>query len=90
LPLTPWEAALGATVKVPTLQGAVNLKVPAGTNSGTKLRIGKRGIPKHNHENGDLFAVTQIVVSANPTEQELALFKQLAEVSTFNPRVHFE
>ena len=90
LPLTPWEAALGATVKVPTLQGAVNLKVPAGTNSGTKLRISKRGMPKHNHENGDLFAVTQIVVSANPTEQELALFKQLAEVSTFNPRVHFE
>jgi len=90
LPLTPWEAALGATVKVPTLQGAVNLKVPAGTNSGTKLRIGKHGMPKHNHENGDLFAVTQIVVSANPTEQELALFKQLADVSTFNPRVHFE
>jgi len=90
LPLTPWEAALGATVKVPTLQGAVNLKVPAGTNSGTKLRIGKHGMPRHNHENGDLFAVTQIVVSANPTEQELALFKQLADVSTFNPRVHFE
>ncbi len=90
LPLTPWEAALGATVKVPTLQGAVNLKVPAGAKSGQKFRIGKRGMPKHNHEQGDLYAVTQIVVSANPTEQELALFKQLADISIFNPREHFD
>lgn len=90
LPITPWEAALGATVKVPTLQGAVNLKVPAGTRSGQKLRISKRGMPKHHQEHGDLFAVIQIVVSANPSEQEIALFKQLADISTFNPRAHFE
>lgn len=90
LPITPWEAMLGATIKVPTLQGAVNLKVPAGAKSGQKLRISKRGMPKHNQEHGDLFAVTQIVVSTNPTEQEIALFKQLADTSTFNPRAHFE
>jgi curved DNA-binding protein len=90
LPLTPWEAALGATVKVPTLQGAVNLKVPAGAKSGQKFRISKRGMPKHNNEHGDLYAVAQIVVPSNPTEQELALFKQLADASTFNPRAHFE
>jgi curved DNA-binding protein len=90
LPLTPWEAALGATVKVPTLHGAVNLKVPAGAKSGQKFRIGKRGMLKHNQEHGDLYAVAQIVVSANPTEQELALFKQLADASKFNPRIHFD
>jgi curved DNA-binding protein len=94
LPLTPWEAALGATIKVPTMDGLVSLKVPAGTKSGQKLRISKRGMPKSsqspNHEHGDLFAVTQIVVPTNPTEQEIALFKQLSDTSTFNPRGHFQ
>ncbi len=90
LPLTPWEAALGATVKVPTLAGAVNLKVPAGTSSGQKLRINKHGMPKHNHEHGDLFAVTQIVVPANLSDRERELLKELADTSTFNPRAHFE
>lgn len=90
LPLTPWEAALGATVKVPTMEGAVNLKVPAGAKSGQKLRISKRGMPKHNQEYGDLFAVTQIVIPTQPTEQEIALMKQLSDTSTFNPRAYFE
>lgn len=90
LPLTPWEASLGATVKVPTLDGAVNLKIPAGTNSGQKLRINKRGMPKHNQEHGDLFAVTQILVPANLSDRERELLKELADISTFNPRAHFE
>ncbi|OIQ85048.1 curved DNA-binding protein [mine drainage metagenome] len=90
LPLAPWEAALGATVKVPTLDGAVNLKVPAGTSSGQKLRVSKRGMPKHNQEHGDLFAVIQIVVPAKLSDQERELLKTLAESSTFNPRAHFE
>jgi len=90
LPLTPWEVALGATVKVPTLQGAVNLKVPAGAKSGQKFRISKRGMPRHNNEHGDLYAVAQIVIPSSLTERELALFKQLADASTFNPRAHFE
>ncbi len=90
LPLTPWEAALGATVKVPTLHGAVNLKIPAGTRSGQKLRIAKRGMPKQNQEHGDLFAITQITVPTHPTDQERELLKELANTSTFNPRAHFE
>lgn len=90
LPLTPWEAALGATVKVPTLEGVVNLKVPTGTKSGQKLRISKRGMPKQNQEHGDFFAVTKIEVPAHPTEQEIILWKQLSDISTFNPRIHFE
>lgn len=90
LPLTVTEAALGATVEMPTLEGAVNLKVPAGIASGQKLRIGKRGLPKHNQENGDLFAIAQIVVPAKPSDKERELFKALSEASIFNPRAHFE
>ena len=93
LPLTPWEAALGATVEVPTLAGAVHLKVPAGTNSGQKLRISKRGMPKNNladkPEHGDLFAVTQIVSPTTLSEKERELLQALAISSTFNPRTHF-
>lgn len=90
LPVSVSEAALGATVKVPTLEGAVNLKVPEGITSGQKLRISKRGLPRHNREHGDLYAVAQIVVPAKLSDKERELFKVLSEVSTFNPRAHFD
>ncbi len=89
LPLAPWEAALGATVEVPTLSGAVNLTVPAGTTAGSKLRLAKKGLPKPGGGEGDLYCVAQIV---NPTvlgERERELFRQLAESSRFDPRGHF-
>jgi curved DNA-binding protein len=89
LPLAPWEAALGASVEVPTLAGAVNLKVPAGTSSGQKLRLTGRGLPRPRGGAGDLYAVVQIVVPAQPTERERELFASLEEASTFNPRRHF-
>jgi curved DNA-binding protein len=90
VPLSPWEAALGATVKVPTMNGAVNLKIPAGAKTGQKLRISKRGLPKHNQEHGDLFAVTQIVVPSNLSDKERELFEALASASRFNPRENFD
>ena len=90
LPITPWEAALGATVTVPTLQGAVNLKIPAGSKSGQKMRITKRGMPKKHDEHGDLFAVVQIVVPTELSEKERELLTALKENSSFNPRAHFE
>jgi curved DNA-binding protein len=90
LPLTPWEAALGATVEVPTLAGPVALKVPPGTRAGQKLRLTGRGLPKPHEGAGDLFAVAQVVVPTVLTERERALFKELADASTFNPRGHFE
>ena len=89
LPVTPWEAALGATIQVPTLENAVNLKIPAGTKSGQKMRIAKRGMPKQNKEHGDLFAQIQIVLPPHLNEREKALFTELANASTFNPRAHF-
>ena len=89
VPLAPWEAALGATIEVPTLGGAVNLKIPPATAAGRKLRLAKRGLPRPGGGEGDLYAIVQIV---NPTvlgERERDLFRQLAEASHFNPRGHF-
>jgi curved DNA-binding protein len=89
LPLTPWEAALGATVDVPTLEGRVSMKIPAATTAGRKLRLGKKGLPKPSGGEGDLYAIVQIV---NPTvldDRERELFQQLANESRFNPRGHF-
>jgi curved DNA-binding protein len=89
LPLAPWEAALGATVEVPTPGGAVHMKIPPGTRGGQKLRLARRGLPGPRDEAGDLFAIVQIEVPATMSEREQALFKELAEGSTFNPRAHF-
>jgi curved DNA-binding protein len=89
LPLAPWEAALGATVEVPTLSGAVNLKVPPNTTAGRKLRLGKKGLPKPSGGEGDLYAIVQIVNPTVLSERERALFKELADNSTFDPRAHF-
>ena len=89
LPLAPWEAALGATVEVPTLSGAVNLKIPPGTGAGRRLRLARKGLPKPGGGEGDLYAVVQIV---NPTvldDRERELFGQLARHSKFDPRGHF-
>lgn len=90
LPLAPWEAVLGATVQVPTLGGQVRLKVPPGTRAGQQLRVADRGLPKPHAGAGDLFAIVQIAVPTVVGEQERALYKALADGSTFNPRGHFE
>ncbi len=76
-------------MEVPTLGGAVNLKVPPGTAAGRKLRLGKKGLPKPGGGEGDLYAIVQIV---NPTvlnDRERELFSELAKASRFNPRGHF-
>ncbi len=81
VPVTPWEAALGATVEVRTLDGTAQVKVPAGSSSGRKLRLRGQGLA-----GGDLYAVVQIHVPKRLTDSERELFEQLAEVSDFNPR----
>ena len=87
--MSPSEAALGATLEVPTLAGPVSLKVPAGTSSGRKLRLSGRGLPKPRGGAGDLFAVAQIVVPGELSDRERELYRQLAESSGFEPRRHF-
>lgn len=90
LPLAPWEAVLGATVEVPTMGGPVRLKVPPNTHAGQQLRLAGRGLPKPAGNEGDLFAIAQIVVPTAAGESERELFRQLAAGSTFNPRGHFK
>jgi curved DNA-binding protein len=89
LPLAPWEAALGATVEVPTPGGAVKLKVPAGTSAGQKLRLSGRGLPRPRGGAGDLFAVAQVTVPAQLAENERRLYEQLRDQSQFDPRRGF-
>jgi curved DNA-binding protein len=80
--LAPWEAALGAEISVPTLAGRVNIKIPAGTQGGQKLRVRGRGLPP----SGDLLVVAKIAVPENLSEAEKKLWEQLKRESKFNPR----
>ena len=86
LPVTPWEAALGAEVEVPTLTGTARVKVPKGSSSGRSLRLRGQGLPGPRNEQGDLYAEIRIHVPRRLSARERELFEQLAEVSTFNPR----
>jgi curved DNA-binding protein len=81
LAVTPWEAALGARVEVRTLDGTAEVKVPAGSSSGRKLRLRGQGIA-----GGDLYAVVQIHVPKRLSSEERELFERLADVSDFDPR----
>ncbi|WP_372972705.1 DnaJ C-terminal domain-containing protein [Marinobacter sp.] len=85
VPVAPWEAALGASVTVPTVGGKVNLKVPKGSNSGRKLRLKGKGLPgKHP---GDQIVVLQVVMPEQHSEEAEKLYQQLAEAEKhFNPR----
>jgi curved DNA-binding protein len=84
--ITPWEAVLGANISVPTLDGRVNIKIPAGTQNGQKLRVRGRGLPQRAGGNGDLIVVTQIEVPVQVTEAERKLWEQLSKESQFRPR----
>jgi curved DNA-binding protein len=89
VPLTPWEAALGAQVEIPTMQGRVTMRVPAGSKAGQKLRLAGKGLPKPGGGAGDLYAVLGIDVPATLTDAEKKLFEELRKVSRFDPRTRF-
>jgi curved DNA-binding protein len=89
LPLAPWEAVLGTSVEMPTPAGRVTLKVPAGAHAGQKLRLSGRGMARADGRKGDLYAVVEIVVPAHVADKERALYAQLRDASTFDPRAHF-
>ncbi|RZB19803.1 J domain-containing protein [Streptomyces sp. F001] len=87
LPITPWEAALGATVPVPTPSGATaKVTVPAGSSSGRRLRLRGEGMPGPRGTGGDLYAELRIMVPPRLGDRERALFEELAAVSSFDPR----
>lgn len=84
--LAPWEAVLGANLSVPTLGGRVNIKIPAGTQAGQKLRVRGRGLPDRNGAPGDLIVITRIAVPERVSEGERKLWARLAAESEFKPR----
>lgn len=81
IPITPWEAALGASIKVPTLSGDVQLKVPAGSQSGQQLRLKGKGL-----SDGDLYIELDIVMPKDASDKVRSLYRQLQEECDFNPR----
>jgi curved DNA-binding protein len=84
LPTAPWEAALGATVKTPTPGGTVELKIPAGSHAGSKLRLKGRGIPAS--PPGDFYVVLEIALPAAADDKAKAAYRALADAAPFNPR----
>ena len=88
LPITPWEAALGGKVQVPTLGGKVDLNIPAGARSGQKLRLKGRGLPGAGGAAGDQFAVLQIMAPPADSSERRALYEKMAREMPFNPRAH--
>ena len=90
VPIAPWEAALGAQVEVPTLEGRVTMKVPPGSKGGQKLRLAGKGLPRPGGGAGDLYAALNIVVPGTLTEREKKLYEELREASRFDARGRFK
>jgi len=86
LAITPWEAALGGTAQLETLEAPVTVRIPAGSPAGRRIRLRGYGYPQAKGGKGDLFAELDVVVPPQLSDRERELFEELAKVSTFNPR----
>lgn len=85
VPVTPWEAALGADVKIPTLAGKVGLKLAPNSQAGQKLRLKGRGMPAKPNA-GDQYAVLQIQTPPAETSEQKQVYEKMGQVMPFNPR----
>ena len=86
MPIAPWEAVLGAKIIVPTLDGQVEMKVPAGTQAGRRLRLRGQGLNRRDGGRGDEYVELTIVIPPKLTVEEKRLFEKLAEESQFDAR----
>jgi DnaJ-class molecular chaperone len=86
LPVAPWEAALGAKVSVPTLDGPVEMTIPGGTQGGQRLRLRGQGLNRRGGGRGNEYVRLKIVNPPRMTAREKELFERLASESHFNPR----
>jgi curved DNA-binding protein len=84
LPVAPWEAGLGATLKVPTPSGVVDLKVPSNSNQGKTLRLKGRGLP--GRVQGDFYVVLQVTLPPADNDRVRSLYERMKEELAFNPR----
>jgi curved DNA-binding protein len=85
LPIAPWEAALGATLTIPTLGGNVQLKIPPGSQGGKKLRLKNKGLCSASHH-GDQIVTLHLVIPEAKTAEQRSLYQAMAEKMPFNPR----
>jgi len=85
IPVTPSEAVLGSAIQVPTLDGLVEMSIPAGVKSGQRLRLANKGYPVDG-ERGDQLVEIQILVPPQPTAEEKELYQKLQEIQSFAPR----
>jgi len=86
LPVAPWEAALGGNIKIPTPLGAIDLKIPAASTSGDKMRIKGRGIPAKSP--GDLYVVLQVALPPADNRQAKEFYQKMEQQMDFNPRAN--
>ncbi|PYU35068.1 MAG: hypothetical protein DMG28_03930 [Acidobacteria bacterium] len=86
LPIAPWEAVLGGEVRVPTLDGPVEMRIPPNSQGGQILRLRSKGLAQPGGGRSDLYVRLKIVVPPKPTDKEVELLKKLAAESGFNPR----
>ena len=85
--IAPWEAVLGAEVQVPTLDGIIKLRIPAGAENGQQLRAKGRGLPKgKSGERGDFYVTLNVQLPESITPEEKELWEKLRDISTFRPR----
>jgi len=84
LPVTPWEAMLGASIEVPTPGGRVDLKIPASSSAGRKLRLKGKGIPSK--QPGDLYVVLQIALPPADSAAAKSAYREFEQAASFNPR----
>lgn len=85
LPLAPWEAALGTKITLPTLSGKIQLRIPANSQTGQRLRVKGKGLVRKK-STGDLIAILKIVMPAMLNDNSKALWAQLADSASFDPR----
>ena len=90
VPISPWEAVLGATIEVPTIEGKAEMKIPAGAQGGQRLRLRGQGLNKRNGARGDEYVKLKVVVPTHPTDREKKLYSDLAAASNLNPRAGWE
>jgi curved DNA-binding protein len=86
LPVTPWEAALGAVVKVPTLGGPVDLKIPANSQNGKRLRLKGRGLSSKS-QSGDQYIILVIMIPPATTQKQREFYQEMARLFSYDPRI---
>jgi curved DNA-binding protein len=88
IPVAPWEAVLGTRVEVPTIDGQVEMTIPAGAQNGQRLRLRGQGLNKRRGGRGDEYARLKVVTPKEASTEERRLYEELRKVSRFEPRAN--